>query len=197
MRSCRHSCHPSRGDSIDHLYLGEEDTLHDMGQSALLASGLVFVCFGGAVFVRRPWTYSLMCRDLETLRTQRKYIGMLERLLIFILVLTNSLEGVTFLFAAKSITRYKRISEEQNFCRILPDRDSAQHYLGSDRRARPARYSCQRPSWECQIYEAASGWGDTVSQTRGRCCLGYWRCRKRGGSNTLRQQESQAAEPKG
>mgnify|MGYP007130811278 CR=1 FL=1 len=57
-----------------------------------------------------------MCRDLETRRTQRaSTLVCWKRLLIFILVLTNSLEGVTFLFAAKSITRYKRISEEQNF----------------------------------------------------------------------------------
>jgi len=77
----------------------------------------VFVCFGGAVFVRRA--LDSIFSDVQGLRDTEnstgKYIGMLERLLIFILVLTNSLEGVTFLFAAKSITRYKRISEEQNF----------------------------------------------------------------------------------
>jgi len=90
---------------------------YDVGKLALVASGLVLVCFGGAVFVRRA--LDSIFPDVQGLRDTEnstgKYIGILERLLIFILVLTNSLEGVTFLFAAKSITRYKRISEEQGF----------------------------------------------------------------------------------
>lgn len=93
------------------------DTLPDPGRFAAVASGLILVSFGGAVFVRRSLD-SIFC-DVQGLRDTEnstgKYIGILERILIFILVLTNSLEGVTFLFAAKSITRYKRISEEQGF----------------------------------------------------------------------------------
>ncbi|NMB25750.1 MAG: DUF3307 domain-containing protein [Firmicutes bacterium] len=93
------------------------NVFQDIGKFALVASGLVFVCYGGAVFVRRA--LDSIFANVQGLRDTEnpagKYIGILERLLIFILVLSNSLEGVTFLFAAKSITRYKRISEERNF----------------------------------------------------------------------------------
>lgn len=93
------------------------NTLYDVGRFAAVASGLILVSVGGAVFVRRA--LDSIFHDVQGLRDTEnstgKYIGILERLLIFILVLTNSLEGVTFLLAAKSITRYKRISEEQGF----------------------------------------------------------------------------------
>ena len=93
------------------------NTLYDVGRFAAVASGLILVSVGGAVFVRRA--LDTIFHDVQGLRDTEnstgKHIGILERLLIFILVLTNSLEGVTFLLAAKSITRYKRISEEQGF----------------------------------------------------------------------------------
>ena len=99
------------------LPLPAVDTLNYTGRFAAVASGLILVCGGGAVFVRRA--LDSIFSDVQGLRDTEnstgKYIGILERLLIFILVLADSLEGVTFLFAAKSITRYKRISEEQGF----------------------------------------------------------------------------------
>ena len=45
---------------------------------------------------------------------QVKYIGILERVLIFVFILTNHFEAVGFLLAAKSIFRFGDLKEAQD-----------------------------------------------------------------------------------
>ena len=48
------------------------------------------------------------------LRDGGKYIGYLERLLIFIFVLTGEFAGVGFLITAKSILRFGELKDSEN-----------------------------------------------------------------------------------
>jgi len=90
---------------------------YDVGAIAIVASGLILVCCVGAIIVRNflDTIFANVKGFRDSENSTGKYIGILERLLIYILVLTDSLQGVAFLLTAKSITRYKRISEEQGF----------------------------------------------------------------------------------
>ena len=53
-------------------------------------------------------------RPVEGLKDGGKYIGYLERLLIFVFILTEQFAGVGFLIAAKSILRFGEIKDNEN-----------------------------------------------------------------------------------
>lgn len=53
-------------------------------------------------------------RPVEGLKDGGKYIGYLERLLIFILILTGQFAGVGFLITAKSILRFGELKDSEN-----------------------------------------------------------------------------------
>ncbi|MEL4307504.1 DUF3307 domain-containing protein [Joostella sp. CR20] len=50
----------------------------------------------------------------DSLENAGKYIGMLERLLVFVFIATNHWEGVGFLIAAKSIFRFSDLTEAKD-----------------------------------------------------------------------------------
>ena len=50
----------------------------------------------------------------ESLNNAGKYIGILERLLVYIFIITNHWEGVGFLIAAKSIFRFSDLTQSKD-----------------------------------------------------------------------------------
>lgn len=57
------------------------------------------------------WVAATTTPDSQSLINAGKYIGILERLFVFIFIVTNSWEGVGFLLAAKSIFRFGDLRE--------------------------------------------------------------------------------------
>lgn len=52
------------------------------------------------------WDISKLTKDNESLKDAGKYIGILERLLVFVFIVTNHWEAVGFLITAKSVFRF-------------------------------------------------------------------------------------------
>lgn len=90
----------------------------------VMLSSLILLTFAGGVFVGycvRPFqdqikSYyeKLKKNPVEGLKEGGKVIGWLERLLIFVFVLTGQYAGVGFLIAAKSVFRFGELKESEN-----------------------------------------------------------------------------------
>lgn len=60
------------------------------------------------------WSKALDDSNDESLSNAGKYIGMLERLFVFIFVITGNWEGIGFLLAAKSVFRFGDLKESKD-----------------------------------------------------------------------------------
>ncbi len=60
------------------------------------------------------WSSGLYDDDEESLNNAGKYIGMLERIFVFIFVITGNWEGIGFLLAAKSVFRFGDLKESKD-----------------------------------------------------------------------------------
>ena len=89
----------------------------------ILAGVLLLTVVGGVLigWILEPFQKQLIKkflpnhpRPLTGLRDGGKYIGYLERLLIFIFVLTGEFAGVGFLITAKSILRFGELKDSEN-----------------------------------------------------------------------------------
>lgn len=86
-------------------------------QGAVLLSGLILCVSVGGVIIARATGKLLSEQEreyAEGLTNGGKYIGWLERTLIFLLMLTNITGGIGFLFAAKSILRIGEIKDSKH-----------------------------------------------------------------------------------
>ncbi|UKT65725.1 DUF3307 domain-containing protein [Pedobacter mucosus] len=75
----------------------------------ILISGAVFLTMPTSIIMRviiAKWLPYSDSESPQSLQNAGKYIGILERLLIFIFMLTNHFEAVGFLIAAKSVFRF-------------------------------------------------------------------------------------------
>lgn len=82
-------------------------------QNYLLLTALISITFVSAVAIKKimeVFNYSLPKDGIED---AGKYIGMLERLFIFVFVISSFWEGVGFLLAAKSIFRFGDLKENK------------------------------------------------------------------------------------
>ena len=95
---------------IDAAYLFSEDKLKFL-------AGLVFVTVPSSVLVKMlisSWTPETPEKDkvqTESLANAGKYIGILERILVFIFICVNHWEGVGFMIAAKSVFRFSDLAQ--------------------------------------------------------------------------------------
>lgn len=80
----------------------------------------LYVLYGGAIFTRKyldiyfPDGPPIITR-INGLKNVGKHIGILERIIILTLVITNNYSAIAFVFAAKSIARFKEIENNKNF----------------------------------------------------------------------------------
>lgn len=81
-----------------------------------LASG-IFLLHPSSVIIRiliSPYTPKTEIEEGESLRFAGTYIGMLERLLVFVFIASNHWEGVGFLIAAKSVFRFSDLTQAKD-----------------------------------------------------------------------------------
>lgn len=83
----------------------------------LLVFGGLFLTMPSSVMIRviiNKWIPVTQTDAQQSLQNAGKYIGVLERLLIFIFILTNHFEAVGFLLAAKSIFRFGDLTDSHD-----------------------------------------------------------------------------------
>lgn len=81
------------------------------------AIALLFITVVSAIVMRElmsSWSIALNDNDEESLKNAGKYIGMLERLFVFVFVLTGKWEGIGFLLAAKSVFRFGDLKDSKD-----------------------------------------------------------------------------------
>jgi hypothetical protein len=61
-----------------------------------------------------PWSIKTTDGEQNSLANAGKYIGILERLFVFVFILTNHWEGVGFLIAAKSVFRFGDLKKSKD-----------------------------------------------------------------------------------
>ena len=100
------------------IYLNEfnfENFINE--KSILILTGLVFITLPTSVLIKNllsawsPITVDHSKIKTESLVHAGKYIGILERVLVFIFIIVNHWEGVGFMIAAKSVFRFSDLAE--------------------------------------------------------------------------------------
>ncbi|MBC9796695.1 DUF3307 domain-containing protein [Sinomicrobium weinanense] len=83
----------------------------------LLLTGGLFLTFPTSIIIKTTISVYTPKTDLEkddSLENAGRYIGILERLLVFIFIATGHWEGVGFLIAAKSIFRFSDLTQAKD-----------------------------------------------------------------------------------
>lgn len=83
----------------------------------IYTAAILFITTVSGIVIRElmsNWSKSLNDSNEESLNNAGKYIGILERLFVFIFVLTGNWEGIGFLLAAKSVFRFGDLKESKD-----------------------------------------------------------------------------------
>lgn len=81
------------------------------------AAALLLITIVSGIVMRElmsNWSKAINDSNEESLNNAGKYIGMLERLFVFIFVITGNWEGIGFLLAAKSVFRFGDLKESKD-----------------------------------------------------------------------------------
>jgi hypothetical protein len=82
-------------------------------QALLLVVCLVFIVFVSAVIIKtiiNQWNPESEDKSNQSLAKAGRFIGVLERLFVFVFIITNHWEAIGFLLAAKSVFRFGDLS---------------------------------------------------------------------------------------
>ena len=80
-------------------------------------AAVLFITIVAGIVMRElmsNWSKALNDSNEESLNNAGKYIGMLERLFVFVFVVTANWEGIGFLLAAKSVFRFGDLKESKD-----------------------------------------------------------------------------------
>jgi len=83
----------------------------------LLLTCLLFLTLPTSIIMKTifsKWDISTLTENNESLNDAGKYIGILERLLVFIFIIVNHWEAVGFLITAKSVFRFGDLKESKH-----------------------------------------------------------------------------------
>ncbi|TXE10061.1 DUF3307 domain-containing protein [Seonamhaeicola algicola] len=83
----------------------------------LLLTCLLFLTIPASVIMKTiflKWNISELFKSDDSLEDAGKYIGILERLLVFIFIISNHWEAVGFLITAKSVFRFKDLRDSKD-----------------------------------------------------------------------------------
>lgn len=83
----------------------------------IYSTALLFITTVSGIIMRElmsNWSKALNDGNEESLNNAGKYIGMLERLFVFIFVVSGNWEGIGFLLAAKSVFRFGDLKESKD-----------------------------------------------------------------------------------
>ncbi len=103
---------------VYHLYHPLPWPMNSQSTSFLLMFGLATIVLTqvSAVVIKNllsSWQFAELTQE-ESLRNAGKYIGMLERLLVFVFIVLNQWSAIGFLIAAKSILRFSDLSRAKD-----------------------------------------------------------------------------------
>lgn len=87
-------------------------------QLLIILSALVLLTVAGSVLVSaimRSFTWQFSVDEAGGLKNAGFYIGLFERIIVFVFALNNNIEAIGFIFAAKSIIRFPEVREEKHF----------------------------------------------------------------------------------
>ncbi|NMM48212.1 DUF3307 domain-containing protein [Marinigracilibium pacificum] len=90
---------------------------YDLNSVLLFLMVILMVTYMGAVFVKitiASWSPSSFSDSDDSLVNAGRYIGIMERLFVFIFIITNHWEGIGFLLAAKSVFRFGDLKEAKD-----------------------------------------------------------------------------------
>jgi hypothetical protein len=79
--------------------------------------GIIFLTLPASVMISKvinPWAQQIGDRSDDSLENAGKYIGMLERIFVFIFILAGRWEAVGFLLTAKSVFRFGDLRESKD-----------------------------------------------------------------------------------
>lgn len=82
-----------------------------------ILTAVSFLSFGAAIIMNallEPWSLKIFDKATDSLSNAGKYIGILERLFVFVFIMTDHWEGVGFLIAAKSVFRFGDLKESKD-----------------------------------------------------------------------------------
>ena len=83
----------------------------------IYAAAILFITVVSGIvmmLLMSTWSKALNDSNEESLNNAGKYIGMLERILVFTFVVTGNWEGIGFLLAAKSVFRFGDLKESKD-----------------------------------------------------------------------------------
>jgi hypothetical protein len=86
-------------------------------QNIILITCLVFLTRPVSIIMKTiftKWNISKLTENNESLKDTGEYIGILERLLVFIFIIVNHWEAVGFLITAKSVFRFGDLKESKH-----------------------------------------------------------------------------------
>ncbi|MEZ4793012.1 MAG: DUF3307 domain-containing protein [Gelidibacter sp.] len=86
-------------------------------QNLLLLTCLLFLTLPVSIIMKTiflKWDISSLTQDNESLEDAGKYIGILERILVFIFIILDHWEAVGFLITAKSVFRFGDLKESKH-----------------------------------------------------------------------------------
>lgn len=96
--------------NFDLTYLFTEET-------TLLITCLLFLTIPVSIIMKTiflKWNISELTKNSKSLQDAGKYIGILERLLVFVFIISNHWEAVGFLITAKSVFRFGDLKESKD-----------------------------------------------------------------------------------
>ncbi len=99
--------------SNDAFYFGALITENNL----LLLTCLAFLTIPVSIIMKTiflKWNISELTKNNESLKDAGKYIGILERVLVFIFIILNHWEAVGFLITAKSVFRFGDLKESKD-----------------------------------------------------------------------------------
>ena len=82
----------------------------------ILATAVLFLTKPVSIILgvlTKPWSEAISNEREKSLRYAGKYIGFIERLLVFVFICTNHFEAVGFLLASKSVFRFGDLKESK------------------------------------------------------------------------------------
>ena len=85
--------------------------------TVLLITCLLFLIIPVSIIMKTiflKWNISELIKNNESLEDAGKYIGILERILVFIFIILNHWEAVVFLITAKSVFRFGDLKESKD-----------------------------------------------------------------------------------
>lgn len=103
--------------AVWYTFWGDGDSGGLSDQFWVLLTGLLFLTYPASYFMQHlmaPWNDQIDSGQNESLRGAGKYIGMLERIFVYLALITGNAQVIGFLLAAKSVFRFGDLTRSKD-----------------------------------------------------------------------------------